>query len=87
MTTESLSIEKFTRISHPQYSPDITPDDFYLFGIIEKCLYGCQGKSFAELQENVQQILAAIPLEEILTILSEWKGMLQRIIIINREYV
>jgi hypothetical protein len=56
-TTEFLLIEKFTEVPHQPYSQNIVPNNFYLFGAIKQCLYGCQGRSFEELQENVQRIL------------------------------
>jgi hypothetical protein len=39
--------------SHPLYSPDLAPSDFYLFGYVKKCLAGL---SF----EGADQVLAAV---------------------------
>jgi hypothetical protein len=39
--------------SHPPYSPDLAPSDFYLFGYVKRCLAGL---SF----EDADQLLAAV---------------------------
>jgi hypothetical protein len=68
---------------HPSYSSGIAPNDFYLFIAIKQRLCGCQGRSFEELQGNVQQILEAIPQEEILATLRDRKARLHRMIATN----
>jgi hypothetical protein len=50
---------------HPPYSPDIAPSDFYLFGTVKQRLPTCEGRSFEEFQENVDEIPSTLRPDEL----------------------
>jgi hypothetical protein len=83
-----ISLNKnFTRVLHLSYSQDMALSDFHVFGAIEQRLCVCQGRSFEELQVNVQQIWDAIQREKILATLCERKARFHRSVATDREYV
>jgi hypothetical protein len=52
-STQYFNENRMKSASHPPYSPDLAPLDFYLFGYVKRCLAGL---SF----ENVDQLLAGV---------------------------
>jgi histone-lysine N-methyltransferase SETMAR len=83
---QCVTDRKFKRMSHPPYSPDIAPNDCYLFGTVKQCLQTCEGRSFEELQENVDQILRFIRLNELKATMRGWMECLWRVIALGGEY-
>jgi hypothetical protein len=84
--TQCVEEMKFKRISHPLYSLDIIPNDFYLFETIKQQLQTCQGGSYEDLQVNVHEILAAIDPIELAVTMRAWMACLQKVINTNGEY-
>lgn len=73
-------------LPHPPYSPDIAPSDFFLFGYLKHCLAGRTFRSSAELLEEVKNLMTGIPRSTLLSVISEWKIRLERVITIGGEY-
>jgi hypothetical protein len=48
------------RVSHPPYSPDLSPSDFYLFDYIKQFLLGCEFTDRDSLLQEVRGILGGI---------------------------
>jgi hypothetical protein len=78
---------KFRRMPHPPYSPDIAPSDFCLFGTVKQRLQTCEGQSFEELQENVHEILSSIGPDELEATMQAWMERLRRVIDTGGDYV
>jgi histone-lysine N-methyltransferase SETMAR len=53
LSTQYLDENRMKSESHPSYSPDLAPSDFYLFGYVKRCLAGL-------LFEDADQLLAAL---------------------------
>jgi len=74
-TVDTLHALKFEVLKHPQYSPDLAPSDFHLFGPMKEHL---RGQKFAndEVMEAVQSWLKATPksffLEDIRKLVDRW---------------
>jgi hypothetical protein len=79
-SVECVQHNKFERMPHPPYSPDIAPSDFYLFGTVKQRLQTCEGGSFEELEANVHEILAFIKPFELSATMRAWMGRLQNLI-------
>jgi hypothetical protein len=63
---------KFVRVSHPPYSPNLAPTDFYLFGAPKERLAKCYGRTTEELFRNDTEILDPIAEEELFQIFPNW---------------
>jgi len=74
-TVDTLRALKFEVLKHPQYSPELAPSDFHLFGPMKEHL---RGRKFAddEVMEAVQSWLKATPksffLEGIRKLVDRW---------------
>ncbi|KAA6395731.1 MAG: hypothetical protein EZS28_008743 [Streblomastix strix] len=70
----------FNRIKHPPYSPDLSPCDYYLFGVLKSKLKGMHFTSADEGHEVAINILESIPSIQLLNALSAWATRLDYII-------
>jgi histone-lysine N-methyltransferase SETMAR len=73
--------------SHPLYSPDLAPSDFFLFGHVKTALRGTVFENAEELLEAVTTILRGIPTETLLATFHQWMDRLQTFIDIGGDYV
>jgi hypothetical protein len=81
----SLEDNNFKRMSHPPSSPDIAPNDFYLFGTGKHRLQTWKGQSFEELQGNVREILGSLGRAELARLTRAWMDQLQNMIDLGGE--
>ena len=75
------------RLTHPRYSPDLAPNDFWLIRKLKRAL---DGKYFAieqELFDEVMKILKSIPAHEFARCFNEWLIRMQRCIDRKGGYV
>ena len=56
-----LKEEKVVQLSHPPYSPDLSPCDFFLFLLLKKTLSVCRYESWSALGSAIYQCLQGIP--------------------------
>jgi hypothetical protein len=73
--------------SHPPYSPDLAPSDFFLFGPVKTSLRRMVFESAEELLEAVMTILRGIPIETLSATFHQWMDRLQTCIDIGGDYV
>ena len=83
---EYLSENKVKILSHPSYSPDLAPCDFFLFPKIKKELGGRSFSSIENLSRAVQAITIGITNDEYQNSFQEWKRRLKLCIDVNGEY-
>jgi transposase len=55
-------------ISHPPYSPDLAPVEFFLFPTVKSALKGNRFQDVEDIKKNVAAELNAVPLEALLTV-------------------
>jgi len=55
---EFLATKQITVLEHPAYSPDLAPNDFFLFLKIKEVL---KGRHFDDIRSNTMAALKAIP--------------------------
>jgi transposase len=83
---EVLESTGLRNASHPPYSPDLAPSDFFLFGYLKEKMKGESFTSNDELLERVIQILNDIPPETLTKVFDEWIDRLQACINANGDY-
>jgi hypothetical protein len=87
LTDHEIQANNLSRLSHPAYSPDSTPADFWLFGYVIVMLQGNSFQIAGELHENVTDILISILTSTFRAVFEEWKGRLLRCIEAGGEYL
>jgi hypothetical protein len=75
------------RFSHPQYSPDIFPSDFYLFRKMKSALTGQEIFDEIDLLELVTEILSGISHDELQAVFRSWVELVQAVIDANGDYL
>jgi hypothetical protein len=86
-TRDFIEADGTEQASHPPYSPDLAPSDFYLFGYLKE---GLQGQHFEDGDHLFDAIIALTATIEKVTLQSvflEWMKRLKRCIDTNSEYV
>jgi hypothetical protein len=61
LTDHETQANNFTQLSHPAYSPDLAPADFWHFEYLKVMLEVSSMETTEELQEKVTDILMSIP--------------------------
>jgi hypothetical protein len=84
---QCVADNKFKRMRHRPYSPDIAPRDFSLFGTVKQRLQTCESRSFEELQENGDEILSSIGPDEFEATMRAWMERLHGVIATGGDYV
>jgi hypothetical protein len=74
LADHEIQANNLTRPSHPAYSPDLTPADFWLFGYLNVVLKGSSFETAEELQERVTDILKSISTSTFRAVFEECKS-------------
>ena len=74
------------RMTHPPYSPDLAPNDFWLIAKLERALSGKFIEDENELYEEVTKILTSIPAEDYARCFDEWLKRMQKCIDKKGDY-
>ena len=85
-TTACLSTQNIDLISHPQYSPDLAPNDLFLFPYVKNKI---RGQSFSTPEETVDAFrmhVLQIPKLEWQKCFVNWFKRMQTCIAVNGEY-
>ena len=82
-----LEEKKIRRLSHPAYSPDLAPSDFFLFGYLKMKLEGCVFEDEDELFAKVKEILYSIPAQYFIDAYENWIERLNEVIEREGEYI
>lgn len=81
-----LNEEKVNVLSHPPYSPDLSPCDFFLFPRLKKMLSGRRYSTKSGLGSAVYQYLRLIPRADYSDAFRQWKMRLQKCISVDGDY-
>ena len=71
---------ELSQLPHPLYSPDIAPNDFYLFGKLKTNLEGCNFENERELFEYITKFVGKIDYDELMAVFDELIIRLQDVI-------
>jgi len=88
----ALSVRQFltkngmTPLTHPPYSPDLAPCDFFLFPRMKKVLKGKRFADVEEVKKKTTEALNGISLQEFQNCFVQWKTRLDRCIASHGEY-
>ena len=85
-TTTHIDHLSINLLRHPPYSPDLSPNDFYLFPTLKRKLRGVKLNSFSELRTKVLNILKSIPQDDYRHSLLNWVSRWQKCINVDGEY-
>ena len=64
LVAQFLAKRKVTVITHPPYSPDLAPADFFLFPKLKNAMKGGRFDNVPDIQRNVTRIMNSIPAEQ-----------------------
>lgn len=64
LVAQFLAKRKVTVITHPPYSPDLAPADFFLFPKLKNAMKGGRFDDVPDIQRNVTRIMNSIPAEQ-----------------------
>lgn len=62
---QAINDAGFTVVTHPPYSPDLSPSDFWLYRILKKHLRGQTFDCSSELEESVREFLSNLRSDEL----------------------
>jgi len=65
-------------VPHPPYSPDLAPEDFFLFPKLKTTLKGCRFPTIQEIQENAIREMRAITESAFQEAFQQWKKRWER---------
>ena len=77
---EFLESHRLRKAPQPEYSPDVAPSDFFLFGYVKKQLEGCHYDSEDELYDDVVKILMSISPDVLKSAYNSWIKRLKGLI-------
>jgi len=69
---EFLATKQITVLEHPAYSPDLVPNDFFLFPKIKKILKGRHFDDIDDIRINTTAALKAIPQNQFQNCFEGW---------------
>ena len=82
-----LKEEKAVQLSHPPYSPDLSPCYFFLFLLLKKTLSGRCYESRSALGSAIYQCLRGIPKKAYFFAFTEWISRLEKCVSVKGEYL
>jgi hypothetical protein len=72
IVSEKMTCLNCKRAPHPLYSPDLTIEDFYLFGVLKKKLQGIDVSDDEDLKSEILTISQGIPSDELTKSFDHW---------------
>ena len=81
-----LKTQGFKTLSHPAYSPDLAPCDFWLNPVIKKCLSGCKFETRTAVRRALFQCTDSIPKCDYKSTLKNWIKRLKKSVEVKGEY-
>jgi len=69
---EFLATKQTTVLGHPAYSPDLAPNDFFLFPKIKEILKGRHFDEIDDIRTNTRAALKAIPKNQLQNYFEGW---------------
>jgi histone-lysine N-methyltransferase SETMAR len=80
MITQEISDAKFERLPHPAYSPDLSPCDFWLFGMLKQKVKDRAFQRLEEILEAVTLLSNDVTFEQLQSIFLNWMERLEWVI-------
>ena len=86
LVQDFLKEEKVVQLSHPPYSPNLSPCDFFLFLLLKKTLFGHRNESRSALGSAIYQCLQGIPIKANFSAFTDWTLRLEKCVSVKGEY-
>ena len=87
LVQDFLKEEKVVHLSHPPYSPDLSPCDFFLFPLLlKKTLSGRRYESRIALVSALYKCLQGITKEAYFSTFTEWISRLEKYVSVKGDY-
>jgi len=89
---KAMSVRQFltkngmTTASHPSYTPDLAPCDFFLFPRMKRSLKGKRFQNVGDVREKTAEALKAITLQEFQNCFEQWNKHWDKCIDSQGEY-
>lgn len=74
-------------VEQPKYSPDVSPNDFFLYGYVKNQLKGKVHRTREELYKSVVEIISKIDKKVLISIYENWITRLELLIYSNGNYL
>lgn len=87
ITQSKMAQLQFIQLPQPPYSPDVSPNDFFLYGMLKEQLKGRSHETYDDLMKSLHQILAKIPKNTWRAVYEEWISRLDQVIASGGEYL
>lgn len=87
MSEQKMKELHIERLPHPPYSPDISPNDFFLYGYVKNKLKGRSFQSRDSLVNAVVDIIQKIDKDVWISVYNEWIRRLKEVIDKGGEYI
>ena len=65
VVTDNLTKMGIKSVSHPPYSPDLAPGDFFFFPKLKEKFWGCRYKKIVEMKEAVMKVIDRLTQEDL----------------------
>jgi histone-lysine N-methyltransferase SETMAR len=75
-----------TRMPHQPYSPDISPCDFWFFGMVKQQLKGQEFESHSEIEAAITRIWEDLTLPDVESVFQSWKTRLEWVVQHDGDY-
>ena len=86
LVQDILKDENVVQLSHPLYSPDLSPCDFFVFPLPKKILSGRRYESRSALGSVIYQCLQGIPKKTYFSAFTEWISRLESVFPLREIY-
>jgi histone-lysine N-methyltransferase SETMAR len=86
MVTEELSRLKSERVPHPPYSPDLSPWDSCLFGMLKDKIKDRLFRTIEEIITAVHRVWSEVTLDDLQSIFFNWMERFEYVINHEWEY-
>jgi hypothetical protein len=83
---QDITRTKASRVLYPDYSPDVAPSDFFLFGHLKGEMGGFTANSPTGILSEIRRIFQEIPKETLVAVYDEWITRLEWIAKPKGEY-
>jgi transposase len=84
---EFLATKQITVLEHPAYSPDLAPNDFFLFPKIKEILKGRHFDNIDDIRSNTTAPLKAIPQNQFQNCFEGWTRHWHQSMASQEEYL
>ena len=87
LANETMERLNICKLPHPPYSPDVSPNDFFLYGYTKEKLKGSTHSSEKELFDHIVRIINQIDKTVWQSVFDDWMSRLKRVIDAQGDYI